>query len=66
MYFNYHAKAKNLIKNRKLIAFKITSNHNGISPALMLYFSCNQPMPIREDRWQEYFSLIAEIYQPNQ
>ena len=37
-YFNYHAVAKNLIKNKKLLRYEFTEKHNKISPALILYF----------------------------
>jgi len=58
-YYNYHAKAKNLIATGHLIHFEITENWNGIKPALMLYFDNNRPMPIREYRWDEYFKLLT-------
>ena len=59
-YFNYHAKAKNLIKNGKLIQYYFTKKHNNISPALVLIFNdIRHPvMPIRKGRWAEYFALI--------
>lgn len=60
MYFNYHAKAKNLIKNGKLIDYKIVENYNNISPALLLIFD-ELVMPIRQHRWQEYFDLIEQM-----
>lgn len=60
MYFNYHAKAKNLIKNGKLIDYKIVKNYNNISPALLLIFD-ELIMPIRQHRWQEYFDLIEQM-----
>lgn len=60
MYFNYHAKAKNLIKNGKLIDYKIVENYNNISPALLLIFD-ELIMPIRQHRWQEYFDLIEQM-----
>jgi hypothetical protein len=33
-------------------------HYNDISPCLLLYFDNNKPMPIREQRWEEYFPLI--------
>ena len=60
MYFNYHAKAKNLIKNGKLIDYKIVEKYNNISPALLLIFD-ELIMPIRQHRWQEYFDLIEQM-----
>ena len=59
-YFNYHAKAKNLINQKKLITFYFTENHNGISPALVLVFNdaVHPLMPIRRERWDEYLPLL--------
>lgn len=53
-YFNYHAKAKQLIREGHLVDKQIVDNWNGIKPALVLYFDNNRPMPIREHRWSEY------------
>ncbi len=61
MYFNYHAKVKRLILAGKLVRFEILQNYNGISPALVLYFIDNPPMPIREYRFAEYFELIDSL-----
>lgn len=60
MYFNYHAKAKNLIKNGKLINYEIVENYNNISPALLLIFEDGLVMPIRQHKWQEYIDLIEK------
>ncbi len=59
-YFNYHATAKNLIKEGKLIDFYFTKKHNQISPALVLVFNdiVHPVMPIRKERWEEYLNLI--------
>lgn len=57
-YFNYHAKAKRLIKDGHLVGYEFVDNWNGIRPALVLYFDEAKPMPIREYRWQEYLLLI--------
>lgn len=57
-YFNYHAKAKKLIADGHLKRFEIADNWNGISPALVLYFDNNKPMPIREYRFDEYLSIL--------
>ena len=62
MYFNYHATAQKLIKNKDLIAFKVCAKHNSISPALVLFFKSHAPMPIREHKWQEYFELLEKVY----
>lgn len=65
MYFNYHAKAKNLIKSGKLVEYKIVEKYNNISPALLLIFDDGNIMPIREFRWQEYFELLNKKEQTN-
>ena len=57
-YFNYHAKAKNLIADGHLTDFSIVENLNGIKPALVLHFDNNRPMPISQHRWDEYWGLI--------
>lgn len=61
MYFNYHAKAKKLINDGRLVSFGFYENWNGISPALVLFFDDEKPMPIREYRWQEYLELFDKI-----
>lgn len=58
MYFNYHAKAKNLIATGHLIKYEIMENWNNISPAMVLFFDNNKPMPIRKNKWEEYLELI--------
>ena len=59
-YFNYHAKAKNLIKNGQCFAVTIFKEYHHIRPALVLYFYSNKPIPIREYMWKEYLPLIQE------
>lgn len=59
-YFNYHAKAKKLIAEGHLTDYKVVDNWNGITPALVLYFDNNKPMPIREHRLKEYFKILIE------
>ena len=58
-YFNYHAKAKNLIANGDLVKYEFVDNWNGIKPAMVLYFKNDKPMPIRDYRWNEYFPLLG-------
>ena len=58
MYYNYHATAKNLIKQGNLINYKIFDKWNNISPALVLFFENHKPMPIRKEKWQMYFEII--------
>lgn len=61
-YFNYHAKAKSLIKDGKLRGYIFVEEYNGISPALILFFDdIKRPiMPIREHRFSEYLDLLKE------
>ena len=65
-YFNYHATAKNLIKNGNLTGFCFTENYNGIKPALVLFFDSDKHpiMPIRIEKWEEYLNLINDKKQP--
>ena len=60
-YFNYHATAKRLIKEGKLISFRIVEDYKGISPAMVLFFDDpdHPVMPIREERFPEYFPLLT-------
>ena len=59
-YFNYHAKAKNLIATGHLIRFEIVPCWNKIEPALVLYFDNNRPMPIRKHKFDEYLRLLQQ------
>ncbi len=61
-YFNYHGKAKNLIINGHCIKYEILESWNHISPALVLYFDNERPMPIREEKWGEYFELLNKYF----
>lgn len=58
MYYHYHGIAKKLIKEGHLTHYEIVDRWNQIAPALVLYFDNHTPMPIREDRWHEYFSIL--------
>ncbi len=58
MYFNYHAKVKRLIKEGKVVSYKIVDKWNAISPALVIFFDSAPPMPIREEHWDEYLKLL--------
>ena len=61
MYFNYHAKAKRLILEGRLVGYKFMDEYNGIHPALVLFFDGAKPMPIRDYRWQEYLPFLMEF-----
>ncbi len=66
-YFNYHATAQRLLRAGKLRDLRVVERYHGISPALLLYFddTAHPVMPIREHRFDEYFSLIAALYPPD-
>lgn len=59
LYYNYHAKAKQLIADGHLVDYEIVETWNNISPALVLWFDNHKPMPIREYRWDEYWDIIG-------
>lgn len=60
-YFNYHAKAKNLINTGHLVRFEYVGKWNQIAPALVLFFDNNKPMPIRQHRWDEYEQIFKNL-----
>ena len=62
-YYNYHATAKRLIREGKLIRWYITDRYHAITPALVLVFDDDRHpvMPIREYRWEEYFLLLQKL-----
>ena len=60
MYYNYHAVARRLIREGKLVAFRKVERWGAIAPAFVLFFSDHKPMPIREERVAEYVELIGE------
>ena len=61
-FFNYHATAKRLILEGKLVDYYFTERYKNISPALVLVFDdYKHPiMPIREHRFEEYIELLKE------
>ena len=60
MYFNYHAKIKNLILEGHASGYEFLEEYHKISPCLLIYFDCHPPMPIREHRFEEYLFLLAK------
>ena len=60
MYFNYHAKAKRLIKQGDCKSFEFVDEYHGISPCLLLYFKDGLIMPISSHRFEEYRFLLFE------
>ena len=59
-YFSYHAVARRLIAEGRLLGFRIVPEYRGIRPALLLFFDdARHPvMPIREHRFHEYLPLL--------
>lgn len=57
-YYNYHAKAQNLIKTGHCVRAEVLEEYYHISPALILYFDNHIPMPIRLHMFEEYFELL--------
>ena len=64
MYFNYHAKIKKMISENHLTDYQFVKKYNNISPALVFFFDCHKPMPVRAHRWQEY-KLFLERFNIN-
>ena len=60
-YFNYHAKVQSLIKTGHCVKAEIVEKYKDISPALILYFDNNIPMPIRMYRFDEYLDLLKQF-----
>ena len=60
MYFIYHAKLKNLIKNGEATGYEILESYHNISPCLLIFFKNNKPMPIRLNHFDEYIKLLKE------
>lgn len=53
-----HSTAKMLIRTGHLIYFEAVKNHNGLSPALLLYFDNHSPIAISKELWAEYSDVI--------
>ena len=63
-YFNFHAKAKRLIKDGNCFSATVFQNYHNIKPALVLYFENNKPIPIRQYMWNDYIPLLQELNIP--
>lgn len=60
-YFSYHNKIQNLIKQGLLTEYYFDSNYNKIGFCLVLVID-KKLYPIREHRFEDYFSLIGSLY----
>jgi len=61
MYFNYHAKVQNLIKQGYATGFEIVESYHGISPCMLIYFNGFPPMPIRQHKFDDYYFLLFKM-----
>lgn len=61
MYFNYHAKLKNLIQTGHAVGFERFVEYHGISPCILIYFDNGDKWPVREYRFDEYLFLFAKF-----
>jgi hypothetical protein len=61
MYYNYHAKAMNLITEGHLVNYQLMPKWNKIENALVLFFDNCKPMPIRPHRHEDYLKLIKHV-----
>lgn len=61
-YFSYHATAKRLIREGRLLRYYYCERYGHISPALVLVFDDirHPQMPIRAHRWAEYLPLLEK------
>ncbi len=58
MYYNYHAVAKRLIREGRLVAFEKVVLGKQKTPTFLLIFDGHKPMPIKEERVPEYVEEI--------
>lgn len=59
-YFNYHAVAKNMIKNQKLLSYEILEI-DGKSVLILYFDDIKHPiMKIKSDKIPEYLPLLEE------
>ena len=61
-YYNYHATARRLIQEGKLVGYYFTDRYKNISPALVLLFDDEKHpvMPIREHKFDMYLPLLPK------
>ncbi|MBQ7308378.1 MAG: thermostable hemolysin delta-VPH [Clostridia bacterium] len=60
MYYNYHSKIKQLIKNGHFLSFEFFEKWNKVNNCYVLFFDNHKPMPVRDYRWQEYLEFFKE------
>jgi len=61
-YFNYHAKAKKLIRDGKLIAWRIQKNESEETVLVLVFDDVKHPvMKIKQERIPDYLPLLPPI-----
>ena len=66
MYYNYHAKIKNLIKSGHCLGYEILAEYHNICPCMLVFFDNHKPIPVREKRFSEYLEIFDVLHiQPN-
>ncbi len=60
-YYSYHGAVRRLLREGKLLGYRMVEEHRGIRPALLLFFDDERHpvMPIREHRFSEYLPILA-------
>ena len=66
-YFSYHATVRRLLREGRLLGYRVVEEYRGIRPALLLFFDdARHPvMPIREHRFAEYLPYLSEWERDN-
>lgn len=59
-YYNYHGMIKRRIRGGEQFSVVIDEKYKDISPAMIIIF-CDRAYPIREYRFEEYFSIFNEL-----
>lgn len=57
-YYSYHATAIKLIKTAHCTRAEFKEKHNLVSPALVLYFDNHKPMPIKQEHFEKYKTIL--------
>lgn len=60
-YFNYHAKIKNKIKEGKCVRVEVVNEYKKVKPAMVFYFTDDNPMFVRDYRFMEYYTLLNDL-----
>lgn len=59
-YYNYHGMIKRRLRSGEAFSVEIRSEYNRISPVMLICFA-DRVFPIREYRFDEYFTLFNEL-----